>query len=153
MLQPVNSLFQLTIDCRDPSALVSFWQPLLGYDVPAPPPPHATWRDWYLSVGVPADEITGDGADRLVPPDGVGGMALWFQTVPERKAVKNRLHVDIRVSRGREASRDERRGDIERVVAEVRARGGELIRLVEDQQADHVGAVVADPEGNEFCLV
>ena len=38
--------------------MVAFWQPLLGYEVPAPPPPHATWRDWYLSVGVPEKEIT-----------------------------------------------------------------------------------------------
>ncbi len=49
-------------------------------------------------------------------------------------------------------SRAARRADIERVVAEVQARGGALIRWSEDEQADHVYAVMADPEGNEFCL-
>jgi catechol 2,3-dioxygenase-like lactoylglutathione lyase family enzyme len=148
----VGRFFQLTIDCSDPGTLVAFWQPLLGYDVPAPPPPHATWRDWYVSVGVPAEEITGDGADRLAPPDG-HGVAIWFQVVPECKAVKNRLHLDIRVSRGRDVPRNERREEIERAVADVRARGGQLLRMDEDEQADHVFAVMADPEGNEFCLV
>ena len=142
----------MTIDCRDPAALVSFWQPLLGYAVPAPPSPHTTWRDWYRSVGVPAEEIAGDGADRLAPPDGVG-LPIWFQVVPEGKTVKNRLHLDLRVSGGRQVPRDERRRDIESAVAEVRRRGGALIRWGEDDQTDHVFAVMADPEGNEFCLV
>lgn len=145
--------FQLTIDCHDPAALVAFWQPLLGYDVPAPPPPHATWRDWYVSTGEPADGIAGDGADRLVPPDGEGGMAIWFQVVPEGKSVKNRLHLDLRVSDGRGAPWDQRRRDVERAVDDVRTRGGRLLRLDADQQGDHVSALVTDPEGNEFCLI
>lgn len=144
--------FQLTIDCHRPSSLVAFWQPLLGYEVPPPPEPHATWRDWYVSVGEPADEIEGDGTDRLVPQDGEG-VAIWFQPVPERKSIKNRLHLDLRVSRGRQVSRAERRAEIESVVAQVQGRGGALLRWTEDEQADHVCAVMADPEGNEFCLV
>lgn len=148
----MSPFFQLTIDCRHPSSLVAFWQPLLGYDVPAPPDPHRTWRDWYLSVGVPSEEIEGDGTDRLVPPDGQG-VALWFQEVPEAKSVKNRLHLDLRVSPGRGVSRTQRRAAIEPVVADVQARGGHVIRWTEDESADHVGAVMADPEGNEFCLV
>ncbi len=146
------TFFQLTIDSHRPSRLVAFWQPLLGYEVPAPPQPYATWRDWYVSVGVPAEEIEGDGTDRLVPPDDKG-VAIWFQPVPEGKTIKNRLHLDLRVTRGRAVSRAARRADIERVVAEVQARGGALIRWSEDEQADHVYAVMADPEGNEFCLV
>ncbi len=93
------TFFQLTIDCHRPSTLVAFWQPLLGYEVPAPPQPYATWRDWYVSVGVPADEIEGDGTDRLVPPDDKG-VAIWFQPVPEGKTIKNRLHLDLRVTLG-----------------------------------------------------
>ena len=145
------TFFQLVIDCHDASGLVAFWQPLLGYQVPAPPEPHATWRDWYVSVGVPAEEISGDGTDRLVPPDGQG-VAIWFQVVPEGKVVKNRLHLDLRVSRGREVSRRQRRADIEPVVAQVEATGGSLLRWTEDDASDHVYAVMADPEGNEFCL-
>jgi catechol 2,3-dioxygenase-like lactoylglutathione lyase family enzyme len=148
----VGAWFQLTVDCRDPSTLVAFWAPLLGYEVPVPPQPHATWRDWYVSLGVPPDEIEGDGTDRLVPGDGQG-VALWFQSVPEQKSVKNRLHLDLRVSQGRSVSRTERRAAIEPVMAQVLARGGSLVRWAEDEAADHVYAVMADPEGNEFCLV
>ncbi len=146
------TFFQLVIDCHRPSRMVAFWQPLLGYEVPPPPQRFATWRDWYLSVGVPAEEIEGDGADRLEPPDGKG-VAIWFQPVPEDKSIKNRLHLDLRVSRGREVSRAERRAGIEPVVAQVQAGGGALIRWTEDEQADHLYALMADPEGNEFCLV
>ena len=145
--------FQLTIDCRDPSSLVAFWQPLLGYDVPPPPQPHATWRDWYISLGEPADEIEGDGTDRLVPREGQSGVAVWFQPVPEGKAVKNRLHLDLRVSPGRSVPREERRAAVQAAVDQVVERGGTLLRLTEDEAADHVYAVMADPEGNEFCLL
>ena len=147
----MTGLLQLTIDCRDPARQVAFWQPLLGYRVPEPPPPHRTWRDWYLSLGIPAEEIEGDGADRLVPPDG-SGVAIWFQPVPEEKSGKNRLHLDLRVSPGRAVPRSERRAAIEIAVSDVRTRGGRLLRWTEDDAADHVAAVMADPEGNEFCL-
>jgi len=80
-------------------------------------------------------------------------VACWFQAVPEAKSVKNRLHLDLRVSQGREVSRADRRSDIEKTMAEVRAAGGSFISWLEDEAADHVGAVMADPEGNEFCLV
>jgi catechol 2,3-dioxygenase-like lactoylglutathione lyase family enzyme len=145
------TFYQLTIDCHDAAKLVAFWQPLLGYEVPSPPEPFATWRDWYLSVGVPEDEIEGDGTDRLVPVDGKG-VAIWFQPVPETKSVKNRLHLDLRVSPGRSVSREQRRREIEPVVAQVEATGGSLIRWTEAPEADHVYAVLADPEGNEFCV-
>src|SRR3954470_13131360 len=98
--------------------MVTFWQPLLGYDVPSPPAPHETWRSWYLSVGVPAEEIEGDGTDRLVPPDG-RGVALWFQAVPEPKLIKNRLHLDLRVTGGRAEPRERRRAAIQTAVDEV----------------------------------
>ena len=147
------TFFQLVIDCHDPSTLVAFWQPLLGgYRVPDPPAPHPTWRDWYISLGVPAAEIEGDGADRLVPTDG-NGVNIWFQVVPETKSVKNRLHLDLRVSRGPEIPRQQRRADIEAAVDDIRRRGGSLVRWSEDDRADRVSALVADPEGNEFCLV
>lgn len=144
--------YQLTIDCHAPERLVEFWQPLLGYEVPPPPDGHARWRDWYLSLGVPAGEIEGDGTDRLVPRPGRPGLAIWFQPVPEAKAGKNRLHLDLRVSPGRSVPRAERRRDVEAAVERVRAAGGTLVRMSEDDDADAVSALCADPEGNEFCL-
>ena len=42
---------------------------------------------------------------------------------------------------------------IEAAVDDIRRRGGSLVRWSEDDRADRVSALVADPEGNEFCLV
>ena len=88
--------WQLTIDCADPARMVRFWGPALGYEVAPPPEGHATWNEWYLAVGVPAAELdlAGDGSDRLQDPTGAGPR-IWFQVVPEPKAVKNRLHLDL----------------------------------------------------------
>ena len=142
----------LTVDCRDAAVMVAFWQPLLGYHVAHPPHPFATWRDWYLDIGVPAEEIVGDGADRLAPPHEAHGVNIWFQQVPEPKSGKNRLHLDLHVSGGPSVERNERRRVIEVAVADVEARGGTFLRWNQDDAADHVGAVMADPEGNEFCI-
>ena len=68
----------------------------LGYVVPPPPDGHPSSDDWYRSIGVP-DEDLDLGDDRLVDPEGQGP-TFWFQQVPEPKAVKNRLHIDIGVS-------------------------------------------------------
>lgn len=69
-----------------------------------------------------------------------GGVLLAFQRVPEPKSVKNRLHLDV-------WSRD-LAGDAERAVAHGAS-------IVGDVVADEQGPfqVMADPEGNEFCLV
>jgi catechol 2,3-dioxygenase-like lactoylglutathione lyase family enzyme len=141
----------LTIDCADPARLVTFWCEALGY-LPAPPPEdHPTWNDWYRSVGVPDEELdlTGDGCDRIIDPAG-DGPPIWFQTVPEPKAGKNRLHLDLYVSGGRSTPIAERRAAVEVRVAELSALGAQVVRRSEDPQ--HYFAVLADPEGNEFCL-
>ena len=68
-----------------------------------------------------------------------GGPALAFQEVPEPKQGKNRVHVDLEVA------------DLEEAWARVEALGGTVI---EDHEEDDVHVrVVADPEGNELCLV
>ena len=64
---------------------------------------------------------------------------LILQVVPERKVVKNRAHVDITVE------------DIDRAITLVEALGGRWLRTVEEPRDRF--AVMADPEGNEFCLV
>jgi hypothetical protein len=46
-------------------------------------PGHASWRDYYLSIGEPESELgAGDAVDRLIDPSGRGS-AIWFQVVPE----------------------------------------------------------------------
>jgi len=143
--------WQLTIDCINPAALVPFWAEVLGYDVQPAPDGFATWNDWYLSVGVPEDELdfSGDGADRLIDPTG-RGPKIWFQPVPERKAGKNRLHLDVYVSGGRGTPIEERRSAVDARVAELVALGATIHHI--DGGDDHYFNVLHDPEGNEFCV-
>ncbi len=145
--------WQLTIDCADPERLVRFWTVALGY-VPAPPPPgHATWRDYYLSIGVPEDELgDGDALDRLVDPSGRGPL-IWFQQVPERKTLKNRLHIDLTVGGGRSVPLTERRSRVDALVAELSAAGATAIRVNDLPDEDHYAVSMSDPEGNEFDVV
>jgi hypothetical protein len=143
--------WQLTIDCADPARMVRFWGPALGYDVTPPPDGHATWNDWYLSVGVPADvlDLDGDGSDRLHDPAGEGPR-IWFQAVPEPKTGKNRLHLDLfPTGRDRSLPVERRREIVEARVAELVAAGAGVLR----RSDEHGHAVLmADPEGNEFCV-
>jgi hypothetical protein len=145
--------WQLTIDCAEPARLVRFWALALGYVPPDPPTGHATWRDWYLSVGVPESELgppEEDAIDRLVDPTG-RGPAIWFQIVPERKERKNRLHLDLRVGGGRTVPVENRRARVDELVATLTAAGATITRITDDP--DHYAILLADPEGNEFCVV
>src|ERR1700761_967824 len=84
------TFWQLTIDANDPAALARFWAQALGYQ-PAPPmAPETTWLAHYRAR-------LGDGesfGDRLFDPAG-RPPAIWFQQVPEARAGKNRLHLDL----------------------------------------------------------
>ncbi len=144
--------WQLTIDCADPTRMVRFWGPLLGYDVAPPPPGHPTWNSWYLSVGVPEDELDleGDSVDRLVDPTG-RGPTIWFQVVPEPKTTKNRLHLDLLVGGGSSGEYAARKAAVQATVAAVEASGGS-VREVTDEPGQRYSVGVRDPEGNEFCL-
>lgn len=144
--------FQLVIDCADPARLVGFWAAALRYRVQDPPEGHATWRDFYLSVGVPAEELgDGDCADRLVDPGG-GGPAIWFQVVPEKKTVKNRLHLDVFVGGGRSVPVVERRERVDAEVERLERLGAAVLHKHDGETVDHYGVTMADPEGNEFCV-
>ena len=117
-----SRITHVTIDCLDPAALSTWWQQVLGYAHSDEPSPD-------------------DDECELVDPAG-DGPPLLFIRVPEGKAVKNRVHLDI-------APTDRTRDDeIERVVALG-------AKTVDDQRrSDGTGwLVLADPEGNEFCIV
>ena len=88
--------FQLVIDCADPDRLARFWAAALGYELAPAPAGFATWNDFYREVGVPEEDLA-DGADRISDPEGQGP-GIWFHVVPDAKAVKNRLHLDIHAS-------------------------------------------------------
>ena len=144
--------WQLTIDSNDPSRLVAFWAPLLDYQVQPAPEGFETWNDYYRSVGVPDDELDpdGDGADRIFDPTG-NGPKIWFQIVPETKATKNRLHLDVYVA-PRTTPYDERKPLVEAKVADLLELGATVRNTYDDAAHGHFFTVMLDPEGNEFCV-
>jgi hypothetical protein len=145
--------WQLVIDCADPDRLVAFWARALGYVPAEPPAGHTSWREYYLSIGVPEAELgDGDALDRLVDPAG-GGPAIWFQVVPERKSLKNRLHLDLKVGGGRSVPIAARRERVDAKVAELAAAGAQVVSLNESAEPEHYSVLMGDPEGNEFCVV
>jgi predicted enzyme related to lactoylglutathione lyase len=112
-----------TIDCHDAYALSKFWAQVLGF------------------TDVPGD-LNEPGDEECMIIDSAGGQQVLFIEVPEDKQVKNRVHFDLVPT---DRTRDE---EIER----VRALGATL--LDDRRQADGSGwLVLADPEGNEFCIL
>ena len=140
--------FQLVIDCADPEPLAHFWAAALGYELEPPPPGFASWDAYWRDVGVPEDEL-GTGVDRIVDPDGQGPR-IWFQVVPERKAVKNRLHIDIGVGGGRAIPIGTRRQRVDAEAARLADLGAVLVGVLETEGLDHYAVAMNDPEGNEF---
>ncbi|MFF3310044.1 VOC family protein [Streptomyces sp. NPDC002952] len=133
----------LTLDCADAQLLQRFWKTPIGYVDEPPPAPFATREEWHAGFGLPADDSVDDGA-WLCDPDGVGPR-LCILKVPEPKTAKNRLHIDVRVpGHGGPEERWARiRGESERLV-------GAGASVLEEFDGHHV--VMADPEGNEFCV-
>ena len=97
---------QVTFDCADPRALSLFWNDVLGYVFPPPPPGFDSWDAF--SETLPPEHR--NSASASVDPDGAGPR-LFFQRVPEGKAAKNRLHLDVRAAPGLEG--DERMAALE----------------------------------------
>jgi catechol 2,3-dioxygenase-like lactoylglutathione lyase family enzyme len=138
---------QVTFDCADPAALSTFWAAALGYRLQDPPEGFATWEAFLTDLGVPEDEW--NSASAVVDPDG-GGPRLYFQRVPEPKAVKNRVHLDLNVGGPLGTPLDERMAAVGREAKRVIDLGAEMVREVEERGEYWV--VMRDPEGNEFCL-
>ena len=98
----------------------------------ADPAAIATWWADRFGVAVQHGTDAGDGAfcwlEGALPP----GVEFVFGAVPEPKSAKNRLHWDVR-------------GDVD----ELLAAGARLLRRPD---ADIRWHILADPEGNEFCV-
>lgn len=116
-----SSILNVTFDCADGERQARFWS-----DVTACP-----WSK---------EEMPGNPFWVVGPSEG-GGVRLVFVEVPERKAVKNRLHLDLLPDGGSQAEE----------VNRLQALGA---TIVEDRRRATPGGwvVMADPEGNEFCL-
>ena len=140
--------YQLTIDCSSPEPLARFWAEALSYVIAPPPPGFDSWDDWYRSVGVPEDEL-GIGADRIEDPNGEGP-PVWFQVVPEKKSIKNRIHIDVKASAGRGSPFEVRREQVEAKAERLVSLGATRLRTIADEGVDHYAVAMTDPEGNEF---
>jgi hypothetical protein len=123
------TLKDVVFDCRHPASVARFWATALdGYDV-APYDEVELARLRAIGVDDPEDDPS-----VLVEALDGGLPRLFFHRVPEPKTVKNRVHLDLRAA-NREA---------------------EVARLI-SAGASEVGrhenwVVMADPEGNEFCV-
>jgi hypothetical protein len=145
----MSTVWTLTIDCSDARAVAAFWMLALGYVERPPPSGRESWDEWLAEQGVP-DTEWGDSA-YLVDPEG-RLPSLSFLKVPEPKTVKNRVHLDLQVSGGRDAPAAERERLIRAKVAELVAAGGSVAwESPGPAGLDHV--TLRDPEGNELCVV
>jgi Glyoxalase-like domain len=142
--------FQLVIDCANPELLAHFWAAALGYELEPPPAGFDSWDDYWRDVGVPEAEL-GIGADRIIDPDG-GGPRIWFQVVPEGKAIKNRLHLDLHASGGRALPIETRRQRVDAEARRLTELGATISAVLFDEGIDHYGVAMKDPEGNEFDI-
>ncbi|WP_433717045.1 VOC family protein [Actinoplanes sp. CA-051413] len=132
----------LTFDCARAVELAQFWKLALGYVDEPPPAPFRTREEWAASFGPPGED-EGGGA-WLHDPEGIGPR-LVFLEVPEPKVAKNRLHIDVRV--GRYGSPEQVWERVEAKVAQLVGAGASVLAV---DGTHHV--VLADPEGNEFCV-
>jgi hypothetical protein len=136
---------QIVMDCADPARLARFWATALGYTAPDPPSGYASWPDALTAWGVPEEEW--DDGQWLVDPEGIGPR-LYFQRVPEPKTVKNRLHLDLDASGGRETPLAERRRLVDAEAERLLGAGATRLAAIEEYGGYFVA--MRDPEGNEF---
>ncbi|MFE0046799.1 VOC family protein [Streptomyces albireticuli] len=107
-------LQNVVIDAADAGKLAGFWAAATGWEA----------ADW-------------SSAEEAVVRNPGGGPHLYFMRVPEERAGKNRVHLDVGPTEGSSASRE-----IERLT-------GLGARVLSEHESH---TVLADPEGNEFCV-
>lgn len=111
----------LSADSTDPRRIAGFWEAALGW--------RRTADDGEEVVLEPPE---GSPLENVVPD-------LLFLRVPEDKAVKNRLHLDLRP--------DDQAAEVARLEA-LGARRADV-----GQGPEVTWVVMADPDGNEFCVL
>jgi hypothetical protein len=137
--------FQVTFDCAEPERVARFWCEVLGYVVPPPPEGFESWADYDQSQ---PPERQGS-AFACIDPSGVKPRLLFLR-VPEGKAVKNRVHIDVRVGTGLVG--EERVAALEAECARLTELGASRVRLLRADEFNESCLVMQDVEGNEFCL-
>ena len=149
---PAPLHFKIVVDTTAPHAQADFWAAALHYEVED----NGALIEKLLGFGAVPAELTVESHGRRAwrdlaavrhPDDpyekesGTGlGRRLLFQRVPEARTGKNRVHLDVHsADGGREAE-----------VARLEVLGASVVRRVKEQGGEWV--VMADPEGNEFCV-
>lgn len=107
----------VTIDCAEPRSLAEFWTRALGLEV--------------------VHDAGGEFLE-LRPPGDAGGPYLGLQKVPEDKAGKNRVHLDLSTA------------DMDTEVARLVGLGATVSE--KHEVPGLVWTVLSDPAGNEFCV-
>ncbi|MFF8379331.1 VOC family protein [Streptomyces sp. NPDC015661] len=118
---------ELAVDCHDPEALAAFWCEVLDFKVIDRSEEIVEIGSWEPTV----EDIRA----RQMPP------TLCFTLVPEGKTVKNRLHIDVSPIDG--STEDE--------VTRLLGLGATKVDV--GQGPGRSWVVMADPEGNEFCVL
>ncbi len=142
--------FQVTLDCADPHVLADWWSETLGWPVEPTDEAfiqqmvdagHATEAETRIYNG---QVVWATGAAISVPdaPDGAPCRRFLFQAVPEPRSVKNRMHLDVRVTPGT---------DLDAARDALLARGATFLHEASEGPM-HRWYTMADPEGNEFCI-
>ncbi len=118
---------ELVLDCHDPERLAAFWCAALDFTVIERSEGKVEIGSWEPTV----EEVRA----RQMPP------TMVFVRVPEGKVAKNRLHLDVSPIDG----------NTDQEVTRLLALGA--TRADVGQGADRGWVVMADPEGNEFCVL
>ena len=128
--------YSTVIDCHDIAAQARWWAETLGWEI--------VYEDEH--------EVAVDPPEAAARPDDatIDDLATWvterpalvFVPVEEGKTVKNRLHIDLapHTTQDRDAE-----------IAALEARGATRVDV--GQSEDVTWTVLADPEGNEFCVL
>lgn len=129
-----SSILSITFDCARPSRLAAFWAEALGYAIR---PYDAAEVARLRTMGI---EDVADDPTVAVDPPAPGAPSLFFVKVPESKAAKNRVHLDLRPP-------DTMDAEVERLI-------GLGARRMASFQEDHGRwTTLLDPEGNELCIM
>ena len=139
--------FTVTFDATDAPALARFWQLVLGYVEQPPPPGFTSWEGFAAANNIPAEQFDNYGG--AIDPSGVGPRLLFLK-VPERKTAKNRMHLDVTVTAGQTATAAERAAQLEATAQRLIEAGA--TEIARHDEMGSVWRVMADPEGNEFCI-
>ncbi|MDR7082650.1 hypothetical protein J2X01_001939 [Arthrobacter ginsengisoli] len=140
---------QIAVDCRNPHELADWWAATLEWAVE---PQDENFIRSMIEQGFATEAETKLHHGSLVwaagaairPPEELDAKSparrILFQTVPEEKTVKNRIHWDVRLAG---VDKDAARTALE-------ARGATFLWTA--SQGPHSWHTMADPEGNEFCI-